>query len=59
MYEQALNNASKNDKTSALLDRTHRLHQVHASIIVAKVGVARMRARVRACVRLFVAMHRQ
>lgn len=37
MWFQALNNASRNDKTNALLDRTHRLHQDHASIIVAKV----------------------
>lgn len=34
---QALNNASRKDKTNSLLDRTHRLHQDHASIIVAKV----------------------
>lgn len=37
MWFQALNNASRNDKTNALLDRTHRLHQDHTSIIVAKV----------------------
>lgn len=34
---QALNNASKNDKTAALVDRTHRLHREHFAIVVAKV----------------------